>query len=287
MCNLKLIVFPEFSITRGKPGFVRNWTLDDFLKASIEAPGEETEALGKKAKELNCYIVFASHITEKDFPGHYFNTSMIVGPTGELIHKHWKAYRANAGFEWATTVHDVLDRFVEMYGWDAVWPVAKTPIGNLATYICSEGFAPESARAFAFKGAEILCRCIAGGGVEQKCEKIMLQFRADCATSLMYGIYANGGNGSSMIVDPFGRIMNYAQDAREVIVYDSIPIASFRAKRERPWIRTEIYAPALTEVPGRFPPNLYSDYGVPQNAAEAAELVTKHARWWGTWMANR
>ncbi len=284
MGNLKLIVFPEFTIT----GYSPDWTRDEWQNVAMEAPGEYTEIIGKKAKELDSYIAFASHIKEpKDWPGHYFNTSMIVAPSGELIHKHWKAYRPNGGFEWATTVHDVLDRFVEMYGWDAVWPVARTPIGNLATYICSEGFAPESARAFAFKGAEILCRCIAGGGQELRYGKYVKLFIADCAASAVYGVYANGLNGCSMIVDPLGRIMNQAQDAREIVIYDSIPIASFRAKHEKPFIRTEIYVPALTESPGRFPPNMYSDYGVPHNGEEAAQLLTKQARWWGTWRANR
>ena len=282
-CNLKLLVYPEFSIT----GMNHVWTIDDWQRIALEVPGEETEELGKKAKQLNAYIVFASHIKEKDFPGHYFNTSMIIDPNGKLIHRHWKCYRANAGYEWSTTVHDVLDRFVELYGWDAVWPVARTSIGNLATYICSEGFAPETARAYAFKGAEILCRCFSGGGEEQKYGKYMLQFRADCANSLLYGVMANARNGGSMIVDPFGRIMNQSTDCRDTIVYENIPIGWYRANHERPFIRTEVYTPALTQNPGRFPPNLYLKHGVPRNAGEAAQLFTKNARWWGTWMANR
>ncbi len=284
--KVDLLVFPEFTFT----GFNFEWTRDDWQKIAIEIPGEETDIIGKKAKELDAYIVFTAHTKDpKNWPTHYFNKSIVIDPSGEVIHQHWKAYRCTAGvYEWATTVHDVLDKFVEMYGWDAIWPVARTPIGNLATYTCSEGFAPETARAFTFKGAEILCRCWGGGGSPtQKAGKGRLQFRADCANSLVYGIMANTDNGGSMIVDPLGRVMQEILDNREGVIYDRIPIAQFRSEHTRPFIRTEIYVPALTVVPGRFPPNMYADYGVPSNSDEAFKLCEKHARFWSPWTANR
>ncbi|MFC2032011.1 nitrilase-related carbon-nitrogen hydrolase [Chloroflexota bacterium] len=284
-----LLVFPEFTLT----GWDLIWTLKDWLNVAIELPGEETEAIGKKARDLNCYVVFAVHTKDKDWPGHYFNTSVIVDPNGEVIHKHWKAYAVGPGFEWGTTVHDVLDEFVQRYGWDAVWPVARTPIGNLATYICSEGAAPETARAFTFKGAEILCRCIGGGGKENRAGKWPLQFRADCAANQVYGIYSNGGSGatfkglriengsggSSMVVDPNGRIMNEATDSRETLINGAIPIELFREQHDRPTIRTEIYAPVLEHYPGKYPPNMYSDYGVPNDWNDATKLARENARW--------
>ncbi|MFC1972299.1 nitrilase-related carbon-nitrogen hydrolase [Chloroflexota bacterium] len=284
MTKLNLMVFPEFSLT----GYDFGLTRDDWQRIAIDVPGEETEVIGKKAKELDCFIAFASHTKDKDWPGHYFNTSMIIDPNGEVIHKHWKAYCNGPGMiEWATTVHDVLDEFLERYGWDAVWPVARTPIGNIATFTCSESFAPETARAYAFQGAEILALCIAGGGDENKTEKYKLQFRASCASSQVYGVYANGTNGGSMIVDYFGRILNQAKDCRDTIIYDSIPMASFRAKHEKPFIRTEIYAPVLEKNPGRYPSNLYSKYGVPFNNEEAYKLANQHTRYPGTDTANR
>jgi predicted amidohydrolase len=172
--------------------------------------------------------------------------------------------------------------------------VARTPIGNLATYICSEGFQPETARAFAFKGAEILCRSVGGAGALNKAGRYVIQFRADCAASGCYGIYANGGGGptyggltraedgqggSSMVVDYFGRITNQADDSREQIVFDRLPVAWFRGWREKPYLRTELYTQALEDCPGKFPANMYSDHGIPANPAEAARMVNEHARW--------
>ncbi len=283
--KVDLLVFPEFNFTF--PG--HEWTTEERLKTAIELPGEETEIIGKKARELDAYIVFAATTKDpKDWPGHFFTNSIIIDPNGEIIQQHWKAHRVSGGtFGYSTTVHDVLDRFIEMYGWDAVWPVARTPIGNLSSYVCSGGFAPETSRAFTFKGAEILCRCFGGGGQALKGGKHRLRFRSDCTASLVYGIYANSGNGGSMIVDYLGRIMTEILDNHEDAVYDRIPIAQYRSEHAKPHIRTEIYIPVLEQNPGQFPPNLYSDYGVPRDQDEAFKLYQEHARWWGPGTANR
>jgi hypothetical protein len=121
-----------------------------------------------------------------------------------------------------------------------------------------------------------------------------LQFRADCATSNLYGVYSNGGSGvafngisapengfggSSMVVDFFGRVLNEAHDSREAIVFEQIPIASFRKSREKPSIRSELYAKVYETTPEKYPSNLYSDHGVPENAMAAIELAARHARY--------
>ncbi|MFC2018657.1 nitrilase-related carbon-nitrogen hydrolase [Chloroflexota bacterium] len=274
--RLHLLVFPEFGLT----GMNNSWTREEFERIAIDVPGEETEAIGRKAKELDCYVVFCAHTKDRDWPGHYFHSSLIVDPKGEVIHQHWKAYTRGPGLvEYATTVHDVLDEFVDRYGWDAVWPVARTPIGNIATFICSEGFAPETARAFAFQGAEIICWCIAGGGDEYQSGKLRTQMRAYCGENEVYGVYCTLSNGGSMIVDPYGRVLNQAVDCRSTVVYDTIPISSFRAKHKRPYLRTEIYVASLEHNEGKWPANMYSKYGVPSSNQDAARLFSKYSRW--------
>lgn len=295
---LKLIAFPEFTLS----GYDTTWTREDWLRIATMVPGPETEAIGQKAKELDCYIEFANYTQDPDWPGHFFNTSIIVSPEGEVIHQHWKAYAGfpGIGIEYATTVHDVLDEFVERYGWEAVWPVARTPIGNIATFVCSEGFAPETARAFAFNGAEILVRSIGGGAYNYGpgVGDCRLRMISDCAASGVYGVYANGGpaitmagkgvaenvcGGGTMIIDPSGRILKQAEDSREQIIKASIPIASFRTKHSIPNIRTEIYVPILEQHPGLCPPNLYTlyeeEYGeLPPDIGAAGQWSLKHAR---------
>ncbi len=291
--GVQLMVFPEFTLT----GFNTLWTREDWMKIAIMVPGPETDRIGQKAKELGSHIVLSTHTRDVSWPGHFFNTSLIISPEGKVIHTHWKAYGVPGWLEYSTTVHDVLDKFVERYGWGAVWPVAKTDIGNIATFVCAEGFAPETARAFAMNGAEILVRCIANEGGRSEIPEVSdqrLRMRSDCAASHLYGIYTNSqggsilingkhtaencGGGGSMIVDPYGRILNEANDSLEQIVHAIIPIKSFRSLHRTPSLRTELYVPVLEQHPGRFPPNLYSDY-LPADLLDARQWALKHARW--------
>ncbi|MFC2032006.1 nitrilase-related carbon-nitrogen hydrolase [Chloroflexota bacterium] len=269
------------------------WAREDFIRLAIEMPGEETELLGKKAKELNAYIEMAAYTKEKDWPGHFFNTSFIVGPNGKVIHNHWKAH-VSPGFETATTVQDVLDRFLERYGWDAVWPVVKTDIGNIATFVCSEGFAPETARAFAFKGAEILVRSCGGCAISGMAGGVgdpRFTMRAWCMCNDVWGVFANNAHGqtdhysveasaagSTMIIDNAGKIVQQSESHNEDIVIATIPIAYFRKNHSLPRLRVEIYAPVYAQFTGKYPPNMHSEY-LAKDYQDEIEYARRKARW--------
>src|SRR3546814_11095880 len=63
--------------------------------------------------------------------------------------------------QFTTTIYDVYDRYVEMYGLDAVIPVERTDIGNIS--LSSVQFEPELFRCMTLKGAEIILRTATGG----------------------------------------------------------------------------------------------------------------------------
>ena len=162
---------------------------------------------------------------------------------------------------------------------------------------CSEGHFPETARAFAFNGAEILVCSTANSGAITDFPGVgsrTIRMRSDCAASHLYGVFVdstgsgirfrgkslpeNASGGGSMVVDPFGRILQKANDSREQAPRATIPIGFFRAKHEIPMIRTEIYVPVLQQHPGRVPPNLYSKY-LPRDAEDALCWSLQHARY--------
>lgn len=155
-----ILQFHEFPLT----GF-DTWSRKEILRLALEIPGAETEEIGKKAKEYNCYIVFGSYAVDKDWPNHVLSITAIIGPDGKVADKHWKARNIKGVFPgvelFTTTIYDVLDEYREMYGEDAVIPVTRTPYGNLAT--SSVQREPELFRAFAMKGAEIYLRTATGG----------------------------------------------------------------------------------------------------------------------------
>jgi len=288
--HIDLLCFPEFALQGSAIGL---WTREDFMRVAIDLPGEETGLLGKRAKDYNCYIEMAAYVREPDWPGHFHNCSFILGPSGEIIHRHWKAHWDPGLFEYSTSVHDVLDEFVERYGRDAVWPVARTDIGNIATMICSEGFQPETARAFAFKGAEILVYSISGGAMlgVPRWGDARLTFRARCIDNDVYGVFANNalgttgnyaledtGAGYSMIVDNVGRISKEATAQAETVVGDAIPIGLFRRMHTIPPLRQELYLPEYTAYQGKYPPNMYVDYK-PKDDKDAVDYARRIARW--------
>ncbi|MFC1972298.1 nitrilase-related carbon-nitrogen hydrolase [Chloroflexota bacterium] len=328
----RLMVFPEFSLNmgamdrvQGKNGtsvekidptkliFTLRFNREQWLEASILVPGPETKALADKAKEHNCYICFAAYTKEQDWPGHFFNASVIVGPSGDILYNHWKNYWGYPGIgtEYASRVYDVLDEFIERNGWDAVWPVAKTPIGNLAGYICSEGHQPETGRILAFYGCEILCRNFAGGGKGSWGGRFMTEFRGDCAHSICWGVYSNNGTsapenpemswaGGSMVVDPWGNVAAETKGLGNEICVATIPIAEFRTEQNRfdeyhnphmaagcfrGGVRTELVVPVYEQFPGQFPPNLLSKYQkehggkLPPDCGTTRRYFFENARW--------
>jgi predicted amidohydrolase len=50
----------------------------------------------------------------------------------------------------------VLSRYLDKYGYEGLFPVARTPLGNLATLICFDVNFPETSRALVKRGAEVI-----------------------------------------------------------------------------------------------------------------------------------
>ncbi len=132
---------------------------------AVELPGPETEALGRKARELNVYIAANAYVVrDEDFPDRYFNKSFIIDPAGKIIYTRTKLQVEPFEPENVSTCvpHDVWDRWIDVKGngnaMDALYPVADTEIGRIGMMICMEGGYPEIGRGLAMNGAEILTR---------------------------------------------------------------------------------------------------------------------------------
>ncbi|MEW6142808.1 MAG: nitrilase-related carbon-nitrogen hydrolase [Chloroflexota bacterium] len=274
---LDLLVFHEFPFA----GWNTRNARQDNLNVAIEVPGPETEAVCQKAKQYNCYIAFGSYTKDKDWPGHFFNTGMIAAPNGMVILKNYKR-RNTVGSGFATAVYDVLDRFIELYGWDAVFPVARTDIGNIAFAPCI--FEPEIVRALAMKGAEIVIRYMTSGGPYR------FDLPALCATNQIYGIFVNQSvydgdvrrederAGGTAIFDETGKTVAEASSHHETLVSANIPIASFRKRHALPVIRKEMFEPLWNSYIDKYPPNSFLK-SLPNNNVESIEHYRSIARW--------
>ncbi len=131
-----LVVLPELC----NSGYVFN-TREEAFDLSEEVPnGLTSEAWCKVAGKHNLHIV--AGINERDGEALY-NSSVVIGPQGYIgtfrkVHL-WNAENlffepGNLGF-----------------------PVFKTLIGRIGTFICYDGWFPESYRLCALQGADIIC----------------------------------------------------------------------------------------------------------------------------------
>jgi predicted amidohydrolase len=147
---VKLIAYPEFFLqgSQGARG----------LKAQIgmKLDSKPIEKLQSFAQKANTFIAGAILENDDAWPGFLFNTAFIIDDGGNLIHRYRKIQCADVfGFP-DTTPGSILDRYLDMYGYEGLFPVARTKIGNLATAICFDMNFPELHRALAKRGAELL-----------------------------------------------------------------------------------------------------------------------------------
>ena len=149
--GVRIVVLPEYAIN----GIWEERPLEQFLDLGVTIPGKWTDLLAEKCRECNVYLAANMFEVDPEWPGRFFNTSFIIDPSGEIVQKHWKTYHNSNLFAY-TTPADVYDAFNRKYGREKIHEVIKTPYGNLTTLTCAEVMFPETSRASAFNGAEII-----------------------------------------------------------------------------------------------------------------------------------
>jgi predicted amidohydrolase len=281
-------------------GFAPGWTKDQYLAAAVKFPrGPEMEAIGKIAIRYKCYISFACYALLEDWPGHFINMATIIGPGGDVIYSRWKTRNLSAFADLGTTVYDVLDEYVKRYGWESIFPVARTDIGNLA--MIPEVSEPEMGRVYAMKGAEILIRYMTLGAGHWSTSPLLgprggpdqtftIDMQGMCINNGVYGVfvnhaldYENGvmwdlGGGHSSVIDPEGRILIEAASSFECVADATVPLSAYRKRHWTPRFPKELYAHAYDNYVSRFPTNTYLEKQ-PQNIKELSAHYKGIARW--------
>jgi predicted amidohydrolase len=234
---VKLAVLPEYFLT-SYPGRIGIPEFAD--KAALEVDGPEYEALGKIAQEQNLFLSGNAYEADKHFPGLYFQTSFVIAPGGNVVLRY---RRLNSMF--APTPHDVWSKYLDIYGDDGVFPVAKTEIGNLAAIASEEILYPEIARAHALRGAEIFVHSSSEIGSPMATPK-MIAKRARAFENLAYVISANtagitdtalpqaSADGNSMVVDWKGNVLAQSNSGETFTAFADIDLAALRAARRKP-----------------------------------------------------
>ncbi|CAM3163214.1 Aliphatic amidase [Sphingomonas antarctica] len=247
---VRLAVLPEYLFT----SYPIRTGISAFAEvAAWDMRGPEYDALGKAAQDLNLFLAGNAYERDPHFPGLYFQTSFIVAPSGEIVLRY---RRINSMF--APTPHDVWSKYLDIYGLDGVFPVARTEIGNLAAIASEEILYPEIARAHALRGAEIFVHSSSEIGGPRRTHK-MIAKQARAFENLAYVVSANtagidgyaSADGNSMVVDWKGQVLAEAGAGETYTAFADIDLDGLRTARRKPGMtnylarqRTEVFAAA-------------------------------------------
>ena len=234
--EVKLVVLPEYWMTGFPLGESREqWQ----AKAAVDMDGAVSEKLGGLAQKAGVYLVSNHYENDPNFEDLYFQSNVIYGPSGDVVSR----YRRMISL-YTPSPYDVWDRYLDVYGYDAVFPVADTEIGVLGAIASEEVLYPEIARMFALKGAEILCHPTSEVGSPSLTPKHIAK-HARAVENIAYVVSANSAkiigtpvpsastDAMSIVLDPYGRTLAEAGPGETLNANAIIDIAALRETRSK------------------------------------------------------
>lgn len=235
--DTKLVVLPEYCLT----GFPMGEPLEVWAaKAACEPNGEHESMLGASAQRNGVYLSANVYETDAHFPGLYFQASLLWSPSGDCVLRYRRLHSL-----FAPTPHDVWEQYLDAYGIDSLFPVARTPIGNLACIASEEILFPELARALTFRGAEVFCHSTSEVGSPRQTpkdiaklaraqENLAVVVSANSAGITDIAIPMNSTDGKSQVIDHNGRVLVEAGAGESMVANAEVDVESLRRARRRP-----------------------------------------------------
>jgi len=233
---VRLVVLPEYWMTGFPLGEKREvWQ----AKAAIAADGAEATALASLAQKLGVFLCSNHYETDLHFPDLYFQSNVVWSPSGDVVLR----YRRMISL-YTPSPFDVWDRYLEVHGEDAIFPVADTEIGVLGTIASEEILYPEIARAVTLKGAEILLHPTSEvgapmltpkhiGKMARASENMAYVVSANSAGIFGTAVAANSTDAMSAVIGWKGEIIAEAGAGETMVANAALDIEGLRAARRR------------------------------------------------------
>ena len=257
----KLVVFSEFFMT-GQGGHGHR-TPPTLQRLAIRYPGPELELLQNFAAKHNVYVAGSSFEIDDKLPGHVFNSAFILNDSGDLIHRYRKIQCADVwGSLPDTTPGSIYQRYLDIYGYDFLFPVVDTPLGRLATMVCFDQAHPEIARMLTKYGAEVIIHPSSEGhgsgrrGWDMARQTRAFENTAYVLSSLPGGEYFDPDDakvpttqmrGHTKLVNFDGSVQGVADSSGACILSGTIDLKALRRARANPmtniaiWDDPEVY----------------------------------------------
>ena len=279
--DVRLVVLPEYFLT----GFPMGETASAWAdKAALEIDGPEYQALGEVARAADVFLAGNAYERDPNFPGFYFQTSFLIEPAGKVVLR----YRRLVSL-FAPSPYDVYDRYVGIYGKDALFPVVDTEIGRIAAVASEEILYPEIARAHALRGAEVFIHSSSEVSSPLPTPKNIAK-QARAIENLAYVVSANSASieniaipaastaSGSKVIDFRGLVLAEAGYGESMVAYAEIDIAALRRYRRRP---------GMPNMLARQPTGLWAEaYGAvevqPRNSLldDKGQVITPDPAWY-------
>jgi predicted amidohydrolase len=234
--ELNLVVLPEYYLT----GFPLRESRDEWkAKAAVDIDGPEYAALAEIAQRLDIYLAGNLYENDAAFPGLYFQANTVIAPSGETVLR----YRRMISL-FTPTPYDVWDAYLDEYGAESIFPVAKTEIGTLGSIASEEILYPEIARMVAMQGAELLLHHTSEVASPLQTKKDVMK-RARAIENMAYLISANtagvvgtplpsaSADAMSKVVDWQGKVLGEAESGESVAAHAVIDLPALRDFRRR------------------------------------------------------
>lgn len=256
--ELKLVVLPEYWMT----GFPLGESREEWrVKACIDMDGRFAGKLADLAQALGVYLCSNHYETDPNFPDLYFQANVVYAPNGNTVLR----YRRMVSL-YTPTPYDVWDRYLDVYGRDAVFPVAETDIGALGTIASEEILYPEIARMHVFKGAEILLHPTSEVGAPTLTPK-QISKKARAVENIAFVVSANSAgivgtpvpsastDAMSIILDAYGRTLAEAGPGETINANAVLDVGALRETRRKTGMTNTIsrlpntaFAPAYAQA---------------------------------------
>jgi predicted amidohydrolase len=234
--DCQLVVLPEYWLT----GFPLGESITAWAeKACLEMTDPLYDALGEIAQQQGIFLAGNAYELDPHFPGLYFQTCFVLDPTGNMVLRY---RRINSMF--APTPHDVWEPYLDHYGIDGIFPVAKTAIGNLAAVASDEILFPEVARCLTLRGAEILLHSTSEVYGDARAPKNAAKI-SRAVENLVYVVSANTAgiahtpmleasvDGGSKVIDYRGLVLAETGPGESMAAFAEIDLAALRRYRRR------------------------------------------------------
>ncbi len=262
--DCRLVVLPEYWLTGFPMGeSVAVWA----EKACLEMEDPLYDALGNIAQKHGIFLAGNAYELDPNFPNLYFQNCFVLDPVGSMVLRY---RRLNSVY--TPTPHDVWDKYLDCYGLEGVFPVAKTAIGNLAAIASDEILFPEVARCLAMRGAEIFLHPTSevygnarspkeAAKISRAVENMAYVISANTAGIINSPIPSASVDGGSKIVDYRGIVLAETGSGESMAAFAEIDLAALRRDRRRGGLknllsrqRSKLYADSYN-VPHFYPAN--------------------------------